>query len=395
MTFFNWRQLLSGAALVTLVAACSSTDEPDYAELAEFNQQVTPRVAWSVNLGEGTDEYLSRLRPVYADGIVYAADRHGRVSAVNAETGRQVWRTDLSPAGSFSLAVWRKGPAAKLSGGITLANNRVYVGSEEGQMYALDAATGELDWQVNVPGEVVSAPAYGEGFLVTHLGNGTVYAMDAETGEQRWTHEEEVPTLSLRGTSSPAIAAGGVMLGSNSGRAVVLILESGQLAWDERIATPTGSSDLERMVDIDADPVVRGDTLYLLAFNGELVAMHLVSGDVLWRRDYQGYRTPQITTTRIYLTTTQSHVVELERMGGTERWRNNTLYGRSLTEVAVMPDHLVTADRFGVLHWLDRNTGQIVGRHELRKDGVQVAPLRVDDKIIVQTNNGRLIALTY
>lgn len=395
MTFFNWRQLLSGAALVTLVAACSSTDEPDYAELAEFNQQVTPRVAWSVNLGEGTDEYLSRLSPVYADGIVYAADRHGRVSAVNAETGRQVWRTDLSPAGSFSLAVWRKGPAAKLSGGITLANNRVYVGSEEGQMYALDAATGELDWQVNVPGEVVSAPAYGEGFLVTHLGNGTVYAMDAETGEQRWTHEEEVPTLSLRGTSSPAIAAGGVMLGSNSGRAVVLILESGQLAWDERIATPTGSSDLERMVDIDADPVVRGDTLYLLAFNGELVAMHLVSGDVLWRRDYQGYRTPQITTTRIYLTTTQSHVVELERMGGTERWRNNTLYGRSLTEVAVMPDHLVTADRFGVLHWLDRNTGQIVGRHELRKDGVQVAPLRVDDKIIVQTNNGRLIALTY
>lgn len=395
MTFFNWRQLLSGAALVTLVAACSSTDEPDYAELAEFNQQVTPRVAWSVNLGEGTDEYLSRLSPVYADGIVYAADRHGRVSAVNAETGRQVWRTDLSPTGSFSLAVWRKGPAAKLSGGITLANNRVYVGSEEGQMYALDAATGELDWQVNVPGEVVSAPAYGEGFLVTHLGNGTVYAMDAETGEQRWTHEEEVPTLSLRGTSSPAIAAGGVMLGSNSGRAVVLILESGQLAWDERIATPTGSSDLERMVDIDADPVVRGDTLYLLAFNGELVAMHLVSGDVLWRRDYQGYRTPQITTTRIYLTTTQSHVVELERMGGTERWRNNTLYGRSLTEVAVMPDHLVTADRFGVLHWLDRNTGQIVGRHELRKDGVQVAPLRVDDKIIVQTNNGRLIALTY
>ena len=380
---------------MTLVAACSSTDEPDYAELAEFNQQVSPRVAWSVNLGEGTDEYLSRLRPVYADGIVYAADRHGQVSAVNAETGRQVWRTDLSPTGSFSLAFWRKGPAAKLSGGVTVANNRVYVGSEEGQMYALDAATGELDWQVNVPGEVVSAPAYGEGFLVTHLGNGTVYAMDAETGEQRWTHEEEVPTLSLRGTSSPAIAAGGVMLGSNSGRAVVLILESGQLAWDERIATPTGSSDLERMVDIDADPVVRGDTLYLLAFNGELVAMHLVSGDVLWRRDYQGYRTPQITTTRIYLTTTQSHVVELERMGGTERWRNNTLYGRSLTEVAVMPDHLVTADRFGVLHWLDRNTGQIVGRHELRKDGVQVAPLRVDDKIIVQTNNGRLIALTY
>ena len=391
MKFFNWRNTFTVAAVAMLISACSSTDGPQYAELGAFEQQVSPSVAWTANIGGGTDEYFSRLSPVYSDGVVYAADRGGQISAIDADSGRVRWRTNLGTAGGFLSS----GPSALLSGGLTYADGRLFVGSENGKMYALDAASGATQWQVNVPGEVVSAPSYGDGALVAHLGNGMVYAMDAETGAERWRHEEEVPTLSLRGTSSPVVSAGGVIVGSNNGRAAVLILENGQLAWDERVTAPAGSSDLERMVDIDANPVVRGDTLYLLSFNGELVAMQLRNGDVLWRRDYQGYRTPQVTTSRIYLTTSESHLVELERLSGNERWRNNALFGRSLTDVAVMNDHVVAADRFGVIHWLDRNSGQIVGRHELRRDAVQVAPLRVDDKVIVQTNKGRLIAFTY
>ena len=391
MKFFNWRNTITVAAVAMLISACSSTEGPEFAELGAYDQQVTPSVAWSAKLGGGTGEYFSRLSPVHADGVVYAADRGGQISAIDANTGRQLWRTNLADAGGFLS----RGTSAALAGGLTYADGRLFVGSERGTMYALDATSGAVQWQVDVPGEVVSAPAYGDGTLVAHLGNGIVYAMDAGDGRERWRHEEEVPTLSLRGTSSPVVSAGGVMVGSNNGRAAVLILESGQLAWDERVTAPAGGSDLERMVDIDATPVVTGDTLYLLSFNGELVAMQLRNGEVLWRRDYQGYRTPQVTTTRIYLTTSDSHVVELDRVNGNERWRNNVLFGRSLTEVAVMPNHVVAADRFGVIHWLDRNHGQVVGRHELGRDGVQVAPIRVDDKVIVQTNKGRLIAFTY
>ena len=391
MKFFNWRHTVTVAAVAMLISACSSTDGPEYAELGEFDQQVSPSVAWTVNIGGGTDEYFSRLSPVHADGVIYAADRGGQVSAIDVSSGRQLWRTNLATAGGF-LA---RGPSALLSGGLTYANGTLFVGSESGKMYALDAESGSTQWQIDVPGEVISAPAYGGGVLVAHLGNGMIYAMDATDGSERWRHEEEVPTLSLRGTSSPVISAGGVMVGSNNGRAAVLILESGQLAWDERVTAPAGSSDLERMVDIDATPVVRGDTLYLLSFNGELVAMQLRNGEVLWRRDYQGYRTPRVTTSRMYLTTTNSHVVELDRLNGNERWRNNALFGRSLTEVAVMPEHVVAGDRFGVLHWLDRSSGQIVGRHELGRDAVQVSPIGVDDKVIVQTNRGRLIAFTF
>lgn len=395
MKLINWRNLFSALLVAGLVSACSSTEEPEYAELSPINEQVNPSVAWTYNLGGGSDEFFSRLTPVYADGVLYAADRHGQVSAINAENGRRIWQVDLSPEKPFSLFnIFRSGPPARLSGGITYNNGTLYLGSENGEMYALNAEHGGVEWQVSVPGEVVSAPAYGEGYLVAHLGNGMVLALDADNGEERWRHEEEVPTLSLRGTSSPVVRAGGVVMGSNNGRAAVLILENGQLAWDERVVAPSGSSDLERMVDIDASPVVQGDTLYLLAYNGELLALELRSGDVIWRRDYAGYRTPQVTAAQIFLTTQDSHVAAIERLSGNERWRNNDLFGRSLTEVAVMPEHLISADRFGFVHWFDRETGRLVGRHEIGH-GVQLAPLRVNDKVIIQTNAGRLIALSY
>jgi outer membrane protein assembly factor BamB len=392
MKYMQWRGWLTAVAATTLLAACSSTAEPDYAELQEFDAQITPETVWRTRIGNGTGEHFSTLSPAYADGLVFAADRRGRVSALNIDNGRRVWRTDVSPERPSLLS---RTPPARVSGGLVVREGVLYFGTENGQMFALEADSGDIKWEVKVPGEVISAPVIDEGLVVAHLGNGTVVALNEENGEEVWRHDDEVPPLSLRGSSTPAIAAGGVIVGTNNGRAAVLILENGQMAWDERVVAPSGGSDLERMVDIDASPVVRGENIYMLAFNGELVALDLRSGEVNWRRDYAGYRTPQVTGTRIFLTTQESHVVGLERNNGNERWRNNDLYGRSLTQIALTPDYVVVGDRFGYLHWLDRDNGQLVGRVEVDSDGIQAAPLRVDDYIIVQTNDGRVFAYRY
>lgn len=393
MKYLGWRNWLSVAALVSVLSACSGTPEPDYAELQTFDEQVTPSVAWRARIGSGTDDYFSRLQPAYDDGVLYAADRQGQIAAFNADNGNRLWRTSIAPDKPFSLfSVFRKGPPARISGGLVVAGDALYLGTENGDIYALEKASGKVIWHRKVPGEVLAKPAVGEGFVVAHLGDGSVIGLDARDGSERWKHEEDVPTLSLRGTSSPVIASGGVLVGTNSGRAMVLILESGQLAWDERVVTPTGSSDLERMVDIDATPVLRGDTAYMLAYNGELVALELRTGETLWKRDYSGYRTPQVTSTRLFITDSDSHVIGLDRLNGNERWRNNQLYNRSLTEPVVLPQHVVAGDRFGYLHWFDRDDGQIVGRMEL-SDSVQVAPVRAGDYLIVQTVRGRILAI--
>lgn len=395
MKYFGWRTLLSAALATAVLSGCSSTDEQQFAELQEFDEQVTPEVVWQTSIGDGTDGFYSSLSPVYADGVVYAADRHGRIQALEAETGDSLWSQDVSGEKTSSfLNIFDKGPSARISGGLTLEEDVVYFGTENGEVYALNSENGEIIWRTEVAGEVMAAPGVGEGYVVAHLGNGIVTALDAETGEEAWIHEEEVPPLSLRGSSAPVVTSGGVMMGTNNGRAIVLILENGQLAWDERVVAPSGSSDLDRIVDIDATPVVVGETAYMLAFNGELVAMELRSGSVMWRRDYAGYRTPNVTTTRIYVTTQDSHLVALDRMNGNERWRTDSLYNRSLTGSAEMGDYIVAGDRFGYLHWLDRNSGAIVGRYEADSDPIQAAPVRAGDYLIVQTASGRILAIT-
>lgn len=395
MKYFGWRTLLSAALATAVLSGCSSTDGPVFAELQEFDEQVTPQVAWETSVGDGTNGFYSSLSPVYADGVVYAADRHGLVRALDAENGKRKWSQDVSGEKTgFSWNIFAKGPSARISGGLTLEQDRLYFGTENGEIFALDTDNGEVVWRTEVGGEVMAAPAVSEGYLVAHLGNGAVTALDAATGESQWTHEEEVPPLSLRGSSSPVISAGGVMLGTNNGRAIVLILDNGQLAWDERVVAPSGSSDLDRIVDIDASPVVRGQTVYMLAFNGELVAMELRSGEVMWRRDYAGYRTPHVTASRIYVTTQDSHVVALERLNGNERWRNDDLYNRSLTASTEMGDYVVVGDRFGYVHWLNRETGALAGRYEADSDPIQAAPVRAGDYLIVQTASGRVLALT-
>lgn len=393
MKYFGWRTLLSAALATAVLSGCAGNDAPTFAELQEFDEQVTPQVAWQTSVGKGVDGFYSSLSPVYADGVVYAADRHGLVRALDAQNGKRIWSQDVSGEKTSSfLNIFDKGPPARISGGLTINAGTLYFGTENGDLYALNSDNGDILWHTDVAGEVMAAPAVAEGYVVAHMGNGVVTALDAETGEVQWTHEEEVPPLSLRGSSSPVISSGGVMLGTNNGRAIVLILGNGQLAWDQRVVAPSGSSDLDRIVDIDASPVVRGDVVYLIAYNGELVAMELRSGEVMWRRDYAGYRTPNVTATRIYVTTQESHVVALERLNGNERWRNNKLFNRSLTASLEKGNHVVVGDRFGYVHWLDRDSGEIVGRYEADSDPIHAA--RAGDYLIVQTASGRILAFT-
>ncbi|RUO32766.1 outer membrane protein assembly factor BamB [Aliidiomarina sanyensis] len=386
------KQWLAVVAAVLLVSACSSRDQgPQHAELQQITTEVSASQIWSTRVGTGFRGHFSRLRPVHADGIVYAADRQGTIVALNVENGREVWSKHVGGRQPL-FGRYFAGEPARLSG-LTVAGSMLFVGSENGLVYAFNREDGELLWEQKVPGEVLAPPAVGEGRVVVHLGSGNVVALRASTGEQLWIHEEEVSLLSLRGTSPLAIQSGGVIFGSATGKAVVLILESGMLAWEERVTVPSGSTDLERVVDIDGAPLVAGTTVYMSAYNGDLVALDLRSGEVLWRREYGSWRGPVMSANRIILVNQQSHVISVDRSNGLEQWRNSDLFLRSLTEPATQGGYLVSGDRFGYLHWFNRSNGELVGRYNLGDEPIRGAPLVVNDKIIVQDGRGRVVAL--
>lgn len=391
MAFKRW---LGMGAVALLLAACSSVEGPTYAELSSISTAVDAQVVWKSRVGAGSGEHFARLAPQVQDGVVYVADRHGLVVALNKDNGQRIWSQRLGGRPGI-LNRWFRGEPARLSG-ITVAGSMVFLGSENGVVYALNSDTGEIEWQQRVPGEVLAAPTVGEGRVILHLGSGYIVSLSARTGEQQWRHEEEVALLSLRGVSRPVIASGGVIFGTATGKAVVLLSQNGQMAWEERLGVPSGSTELERVVDVDGSPLLMGAVFVMSAFNGELVALDLRSGEVLWKQNHGAWRTPVQSQTRIIVVNQDSHVLSLDRNNGLERWRNSELFNRSLTEPALLDSYLISADRFGYLHWLDRANGNLVGRLELNKDvAIQAAPVVSDNRIYVQDSRGYVYAIRH
>ena len=260
-------------------------------------------------------------------------------------------------------------------------------------MFALDAETGELVWQGDVKGEIITPPAIDEGILVVNSASGILKAFNAETGEELWKAQQDVPALTLRGISAPVIASGGVLIGTGKGDVSVYILEKGQQGWATEIGEPTGSTELERVIDVDAAPVIFGDKIYAISSRGNLAAIDLQSGRILWKRQFSSYRQISVHRNDIYITNNRGHVYAINRNNGIERWSNLNLANRGVTGPVVVDDYIVVGDFEGYLHWLNQETGEIVARHHVDGSGIHSTPTVVDNILYTQSRDGDLEAI--
>jgi outer membrane protein assembly factor BamB len=392
---FN-KKLLAIALLSLGLSACSSTDEEDeatkVAELTEINQTFEADVLWESSVGHGVSDYFSRIKPNVAYGKLYSASREGDVVAFELKNGDEIWSTDLSDIkGDRGFFDSRR--SALLNGGPISGIQKIFIGSENGEVFALDADTGKLDWQGKVKGEVIAAPAIDAGILVVNTASGVIKAFNASNGQDEWQIEQEVPALTLRGVSSPAISSGGVMVGSADGTLSVYILESGQQGWTIEVGEAVGSTQLERVIDVDSTPLIYGDKVYSISVKGRLTAVDLRTGRMIWERQYSSYHDLSIDGNTIFLTDVKGHVYAVDRQNGFEKWSQLSLTNRGVTGPAVVGNYIVVGDFEGYLHFIDQATGDIVSRHEVDSSGLNITPTVHENIIYAQSRNGDLQAI--
>jgi len=382
-------------ALVTLtLVACSSKEK---LVLPDVENQISPKKVWDLQVGKGVGHYESGLKPLLLGDKVYMASREGIVVAVEQASGKRLWTFDLRKSDTLSTLQrlrqnWSS-DNARIAGGIAQGYGNIYFGTENGDVVALNAESGELVWRIQVPGEVLVSPAVGDAFVVVKLGSGTLVGLNPDNGEQRWVFENEQPPLTIRGASEPVIDSGGVVYGTANGRVGVLVVDRGFQAWEESIATPKGSTDLSRLVDVDAKPIVVAGTVYAIAFNGELFAMDLRSGQQLWKRDYASFRNMAVSGTVLYLVDSEGRIYAVDRRNGTELWSQTGLHRHFLTGPTVYKDYLVIGDNKGNLHWLNRSTGDFVARQSFDSSGFYREAVANNDYLVITTRDGELVLL--
>ncbi|MFI8416601.1 outer membrane protein assembly factor BamB [Serratia sp. NPDC078593] len=388
------KTLLVGLVSVALLSGCSlfssEEDVVTMSPLPKVENQFTPNKAWSTSVGNGIGDFYSHLRPAYQDGTVFAADRHGIVKAMDAENGKEKWKVDLSEKTGFLS----RNRSAILSGGLTVAGSNVYVGSEKAVVYALNTADGAVTWQSKVAGEMISRPVVSDGMVLVHTSNGQLQALNEADGAVKWTVNLDMPALSLRGESAPATAYGAAIVGGDNGRVNAVLMQQGQLIWQQRISQPSGATEIDRLNDVDTTPVIVEGVIYALGYNGNLAALDLRSGQIIWKRDLGSVNDFIVDAGRIYLVDQNDRVVALSTEGGVTVWTQSELLHRNLTAPVMYNGYLVAGDSEGYLHWVNTTDGRFVAQQKVDSSGFLSTPVVAGDKLLIQAKGGEVYAFT-
>jgi outer membrane protein assembly factor BamB len=367
-------------AAVVLIAACSKDKDIDTpAVLTPINATLKVEHVWSAKVADKGAKVLRLGLDLAVDGDrVYAAGYKGEVIAYNINNGHEVWRTKV-----------KKTP---FSGGPAVGNGLVAVGTSEGEVVALDSANGKLRWKVRLNGEILAAPAVSDRAVAVRTVDGKLRALSPADGHELWTQEQQVPRLSLRGTSRPVIAGDLTLCGFDNGKVIAVNMNDGSLQWEATIAPPHGKTELERLDDVDSTPHVSGQNVFTVGFQGKVAMLALDTGQVWWQHDASSYRGIALDDDALYIASADGSVVALRRRSGAEIWRQKALLHRGLSAVALTDNAVITADYQGNIHWLDKATGELAARVQSGKVRVSNPPVVSGNMVMVINDAGRISA---
>lgn len=365
------------AVLSIALVGCSSNKikveeaKPNPLPKLAQSKSLVPVFSHDVSATEQADPL--RLQLDVDNGVIFALDPKGEVAAYRGK--QRIWEKKVSKRG--------------LSSGVTAAEGLVIVGNQKGQLFALDQASGEQKWQAQLSGALLSPSLVQAGRVITLANDGTVFAHNLTTGQQVWAYKLQNAQFSLRGLASPVNLDGRTVLVASSNAYVYAIdALSGVPRMQRRVAVNNGRSDIQRLNDIDGDPVVAGRFMVTSSFQGQITVTDLAAMQVVWSEDASSNKRPEVAENKVFVAKTDGKLVAYDLGTGQLVWENDSLLNRQLSNPVMLGSDLVVGDLDGVLHLLDPNSGQLVGRS---KTSGEVRSLRViDNQLYVSTRKGAL-----
>jgi outer membrane protein assembly factor BamB len=272
--------------------------------------------------------------PAVANGIVFVGSEDNNLYAIDAVTGKEKWRFE---AGTDVLS----SPA--------VSNGIVYVGSNDNNLYAIDALMGKEKWRFKTGDSVMSSPTVADDVVYVGSNDNNLYAIDALMGKEKWrfTTEDWV-------TSSPAVANGIVFfvgrnsVGSEDNNLYAIDAVSGKEKWQFKMRMGAYSS-----------PAVANGVVYIGSNDNNLYAIDALTGKEGWRFATGGSVTssPAIYKDVIYIGSLDSNVYAIDSVMGTEKWR--FLTGNPIHSSPAVSDGVVYIGSYDTnLYAIDAMTGR-------------------------------------
>nr|WP_232281878.1 PQQ-like beta-propeller repeat protein [Roseobacter sp. SK209-2-6] len=234
----------------------------------------SPQLSWATPIGAG-DSRRQRItaRPVVAEGKVFTLDSAAQISAVSS-SGQVLWQQDLLPA--------RDDEGQATGGGMAYDNGVLYISSGYGVLTALDATSGKQIWRQELEATGSGEPTIRDGLVYLVAGDDTGWAVHTKDGRIAWQIEATPSASNVLGAPAPVITSDLAIFAFGSGDLLATFRRGGLRRWSASVAGQRIGRTLSRISDVTGAPVIVGNKAFVGNHSGRTVAFDIRNGDRIW-----------------------------------------------------------------------------------------------------------------
>jgi outer membrane assembly lipoprotein YfgL len=363
-SFARWINI--GLIGTLLVACASGVDKPKPADLGANPALLGVRTAWTTKIGA-----VSFPLEIKVNGPVVAlATSDGSVVAIDARTGSDLWRSQVNGG---------------ILAGVGSDGRFVSVVTKSNELVILDS--GREIWRSRLLTQVFTAPLVAGDRVFVLGADRTVAAFDALSGRRLWINQRPSESLVLR-QAGVLTAVGNTLVVGLSGHLVGINPANGNMIWDAAIATPRGTNEIERLVDLVGGVSRYAENLCVRSFQTSVACVDSSRGVVTWSRPASGVVGLHGDDQQIYGVESDARIHAWRRTDGELVWSSDRLRFHELSAPLVIGRSVVIGDENGMVHFLSRKDGALLTRLSTDGSAVIATPILASGTLIVVTRNG-------
>ncbi|MEE9310119.1 MAG: outer membrane protein assembly factor BamB [Cocleimonas sp.] len=337
--------------------------------LKAFKNSLNAKKVWNVKTGSAMGN--NKIHPFFnAQSVFIAGGRSA--SAWQKASGKLQWKADVGE----NISAGVNGSAnSKGSKGGARTSNQVFIGTSKGNAISLDAKTGKVQWIERLSSEVQSISPSRNGRVAFRTSDGKLHGLSSTTGELVWQQSQKSPSLTLHGASVPILVGSLVVAGFDNGKVAAYQLQSGEKAWQVTLAEARGTTELDRIIDIDGKIMSIGSALFAASLHGKMSGIDLAKGTSAWTNPFSTSTGVNVSPQGLYSSDDKGNVWRINPNNGEPLWKMDDLQRYEPTLPALAGDSLlVIGDKKGNIHWVNAKTGLFVARQQGDPAGYSVEP---------------------
>ena len=350
---------------------------------------------WNISFGEGTSKRNVLITTPVADAdSVYTVDSEGVVRAFNLGNGEENWEKKLKPAN-------KRAKANSISGaGIALNDGKLFVTTGFGHVFALDKNDGSVLWNVDLKAPIRIAPTVDDGLVIVQTLDNGIFALNVNNGKELWKDKLEEETTTMIGGASPAYSATDdfVLATFSNGQIQAYKASTGTLLWSEWVVPSSSTESIADITSIKANPIIDDDKVYVVGYNGPLVAIDIRTGAKIWQRELAATSQPWLAGNFLFALTNDGDLVAINKQDGKIVWATIIPYAGDNEKLGVFTsgpilanDALLVASSNGKLFSVSPYNGRIMGIADI-EEGVETSPIMVNETLLLTTNDAEITA---